>query len=163
MVIADLAHPDLVDADIRCPTKEAFFSKIVDFLCEKGRLHDKNEALQALLDREKNGSTGIGNGVAVPHARLVKLTEVILYVGISKQGIDFSSVDRKPAKIIVLLLSPVSDIGTSLKILANIARMINDRYFTDQLLRVSTDDELYSVLKQSSHDRQTSYALKDHA
>ena len=163
MIIADLAHLDLVDADLRCSSKESFFSQIVDSLCEKGRLQDKNEALQALLDREKNGSTGIGNGVAVPHARLANLSDVIFYVGISKQGIDFSSLDKKPAHIIVLLLTPVSDIGTSLKILANIARMINDKYFTDQLMRVSTDEELYTVLKQSSHDRKTTYALKDRA
>jgi mannitol/fructose-specific phosphotransferase system IIA component (Ntr-type) len=163
MVISDLVSLDLVDVNLKSTSKEAALSEIVDFLYEKNKIRNKQPVLQALLDREKHGTTGIGNGVAVPHARLENLTEVILLVGTSQQGIDFSSADGEPVRIILFLLAPVSDIGTSLKILANIARMINDRYFTKKLLQASTNEELYKILKQSSHDRKTSYALKDQA
>jgi mannitol/fructose-specific phosphotransferase system IIA component (Ntr-type) len=163
MVISDLVYLDLVDVHLKSVTKEAAISEIVDFLSEKNKIGNKQAVLQALLDREKHGTTGIGNGVAVPHARLEHLSEVILFVGTSRKGIDFSSVDGKPVRIILFLLAPVSDIGTSLKILANIARMINDRYFTKQLLQASSNEELYHILKQSSHDKETSFALKDQA
>jgi fructose-specific phosphotransferase system IIA component len=163
MVIADLVHMNSVNANLKSLKKEDVFSEIADALYESKNIQDKNAAVNALLDREKHGTTGIGNGVAVPHARLETLSEAVLYVGISKQGIDFSSLDGKPARIIILLLAPVSDIGTSLKILANIARMINDRYFTNQLMQASTNEELYNILKQSSHDKETAYTLKDHS
>ena len=163
MVIADLVNVNSVNADLKSLNKEDVFSEIVGALYENKMIKDKNTALNALLERENHGSTGIGNGVAVPHARLETLTEALVYVGISKQGIDFFSLDGKPARIIILLLAPVSDIGTSLKILANIARMINDRYFTNQLMQASSNEELYRILKQSSHDKETSYAFKDHA
>ena len=81
------------------------------------------EVLQALLDREKNGSTGIGKGVAVPHARFESLSESVLFVGISKQGVDFASLDNRPVRVFMVLLSPISDTGTSLKILAGIAAL----------------------------------------
>ena len=163
MVIADLVSANSVNANLKSVNKEDVFSEIADALYESKKIQDKRVALHALLDREKHGTTGIGNGVAVPHARLETLSEAVLYVGISKHGIDFSSLDGKPARIIILLLSPVSDIGTSLKILANIARMINDRYFTNQLMQASSNEELYNILKQSSHDKETAYAFKDHA
>lgn len=163
MVIADLVGMNLVNADLKSLNKEDVFSEIVNALYDSKKIQDKNAAVSTLLAREKHGSTGIGGGVAVPHARLDSLSEAVLYVGISKQGIDFASLDGKPARIIILLLSPVSDIGTSLKILANIARMINDRYFTNQLMQASSNEELYNILKQSSHDKETAYAFKDQA
>jgi fructose-specific phosphotransferase system IIA component len=159
MVIADLVTTDSVNANLASVDKEGVFSEIADALCANQKIQDKNAVVNALLEREKHGTTGIGNGVAVPHARLETLSEAVLYVGISKQGIDFSSLDGKPARIIILLLSPVSDIGTSLKILANIARMINDRFFTNQLMQAGTKEELFNILKQSSHDKATTYAL----
>jgi fructose-specific phosphotransferase system IIA component len=162
MVIADLVSANLVNASLKSANKESVFAEIADALYQNGKIADKNAVLRALLEREKHGTTGIGNGVAVPHARLETLTESVLYVGISKQGIDFSSLDGKHARIIILLLSPVSDIGASLKILANIARMINDRYFTNQLMQASSNEELYNILKQSSHDKETAYAFNDH-
>ena len=163
MVIADLVSADLVNANLVSSDMEGVFSEIVNTLYANRQIADKTEALNALLEREKHGSTGIGNGVAVPHARLETLAKSVLYVGISKKGIDFSSLDQKPARIIILLLAPVSDIGSSLKILANIARMINDRYFTNQLMQASSNEELYNILKQSSHDKETAYAFKDHS
>jgi len=161
MVIADLVDASLLNANLVSSDKEGVFSEIVNALYESKKIQDKNAAMSVLLEREKHGTTGIGNGVAVPHARLEALSEAVLYVGISKHDIDFSSLDGNPVRIIVLLLSPVSDIGTSLKILANIARMISDRYFTNQMMQASSNEELYNILKQSSHDKETSYALKD--
>jgi mannitol/fructose-specific phosphotransferase system IIA component (Ntr-type) len=163
MVISDLVYAESVNADLKSSTREAVFAEILDILVANNKINDKGPALQALLDREQHGTTGIGNSVAVPHARLESLSDPILFVGISKQGIDFASLDGNPARIIILLLAPVSDIGTSLKILANIARMINDKYFTNQLMQASTGQELYAVLKQSSHDKATAYAFKDHS
>jgi nitrogen PTS system EIIA component len=163
MVISDLVQSDLVDVHLKSATKEAALSEIVELLFSKNKIRNKQAVLQALLDREKQGTTGIGKEVAVPHARLANLPEVILFVGTSREGIDFSSVDGEPVRIILFLLAPVTEIGTSLKILANIARMINDRYFTKQLLQASTNEELYNILKQSNHDNEITYALKDQA
>ena len=161
MVISDLICFNMVNSDLKSQTREAVLSEMIDHLFSIRKIQDKNAVLQALLDREKNGSTGIGNGVAVPHARFENLSESVLFVGISKQGVNFDSLDNRPVRVFMLLLSPISDTGTSLKILANIARMVNDRFFTNRLMQASTDKDLYAILKQGSCDREPSTALQD--
>ena len=159
MLISELVQKKLVRAQLQSRTKDACISEIVGYIREVKTLPDENAVLLGLFEREKNGSTGIGNGIGVPHARIENLTEPILFFGISKEGIEFSALDGKPVNIVMLLLAPVTDIGNSLKILANLARMINDKYFTIQLLNVSSDEELYSILKKGSLDKERAHSL----
>ncbi|HQO38148.1 MAG TPA: PTS sugar transporter subunit IIA [Candidatus Omnitrophota bacterium] len=155
MVTADLARLNSVSADLHSSTKEGVFSEILGTLSACARVGDTQRILRSLLDREQQGSTGIGSGVAVPHARLEGLTEPVLFVGVSRQGIDFASSDRQPVHIVILLLTPVSEIGASLKILAHIARMVNDRYFISRIMQASTNEELFALLKESGSAMET--------
>lgn len=158
MVLSDLVHQNSVNADLRSRDMKGVFSEILDALTAARRIQDKQGVLHALLERESQGSTGIGSGVAVPHARIEGLSEPVLFIGVSKEGIDFASFDKQPVRIVMLLLAPASDIGKGLKILAAIARLVNDRYFTNRITQASSSDELYVILKQSVDGREVPVA-----
>jgi nitrogen PTS system EIIA component len=160
MLISDLIKQNLVCANLRSSDRDAVLSEILDFLARNQNFQDKDNILRALLERERNGSTGIGNGVAVPHARIDGLSESVLFVGVSQQGINFASLDSKPVRLVILVLSPVSQTGIGLKLLANIARLVNDKYFTSQMMNASTDEELFNILRQSSIDKEKSFLIK---
>jgi mannitol/fructose-specific phosphotransferase system IIA component (Ntr-type) len=159
--IATLVKENLVSADLISHTKDDVLSEIVDALYADNYIRDKRSVLQALLDRESQGTTGIGCGVAVPHARIQDISEVTLFVGISRHGIDFLSDDGEPVRILLLLLTPASDIGAGLKALANIARLVNNKDFTDNLIKASSDAELYNILKYSGEDQKAFAALNE--
>ncbi len=136
-------------------------SEILDRLYARKKIKNKEEILASILAREKIGSTGIGKGVAVPHARLESVEEMVLFVGISRQGIDFAALDGEPVHIIMLLLTPTSEMGSSLKTLAHIARMVNDKLFKEQLRQASTNDELFTLLKQGSLDKEQMLLIRE--
>ena len=93
MKISDFANRQLVQAHLKSHTKEEVISEIVDQISVCKKIKNKEEILEQILEREKQGSTGIGNGIAIPHARIEDLKEAVLFVGLSKRGIDFASVD----------------------------------------------------------------------
>lgn len=109
---------------------------------------DKIEA--AVLDRENVMATGIGHGVAVPHARMDGLSDPIVAVGLSNKGIDFDAPDDVPAKVVFFLLTPLHDEGAQLEILADIARTFSDTEAVEQLIQVSTYTEFLAFFKTQS-------------
>ena len=123
------------------------------------KIKKKWEILEQLLEREKRGSTGIGDGVAMPHARIEDLKDAIVFVGISRRGINFSSVDGRAVHIVVLFLTPLLESGLHLKILSMVATLLKDKVFTGQLMRCSTDDELYHALKRGGIEKESFIAL----
>lgn len=108
--------------------------------------------LQAVLTRESTMPTGIGNGVAVPHARIEGLQRPIVAIGLSASGIDFDAPDGEPSHVIVLILTPQTDDGVQLQILADIARTFSSPAARREFLSASSYTELLAVLKSTSHD-----------
>ena len=115
MKISDLIQKDLVSVNLKSHTAEGAIDEIVEHLYKNGKIEDKKEVLEALLKREKTGTTGIGAGAAIPHARLPQLKDPIVFVGVSKHEINFSSVDGRGVKLVVLFLTPLLETGLHLK------------------------------------------------
>jgi len=159
MRVSDFIDKNLVSSRLKFRTKEAVISEIVERLYKHKKIKDRKEILQALIEREKKGSTGIGNALAIPHARMEGLKEVIMFVGVSKRGIDFASVDGRPVCVIVLFLTPLTESGTHLKILSKLVATFGDRVFISKLINARTDEELYKVLKQGDTEKEGFFAL----
>jgi fructose-specific phosphotransferase system IIA component len=159
MRISELLNKNAVQANLKSNTKEGIFTEIVDSLLTQKKIKEKNLILKSLLQREQQGSTGIGNGVAIPHARIEVLKDVVFFVGLSKRGIDFSSIDKKPVHVIFLFLTPLSETGTHLKILSKLSTMLHSKSFVQQLRNASTNEELYLTLTQSRLDQEGFVAL----
>ena len=107
---------------------------------------DQAEILSSLLSREKMGSTGIGNGIAIPHGRISGLSQVMAIIITTKQGIEFDAIDNKPVDIFFAILVPEHEAETHLKALAGIARKLNDKEIVKAIRKANTKKEIVLAL-----------------
>ncbi len=126
--------------------KESVITELVDVLDAAGVLADRQQVLQAVLLREQMRSTGIGSGIAIPHGKCDAVSELVMAIGISPDGIDFQSVDDKPVKIVILLVSPSDQTGPHIQALARISRLMLDEQFRQQLEQADSPQQIYELL-----------------
>ena len=146
MQIMEFLSKKAILTDIRATKKEEVIKELVDALVAAGEIEKRcrNKLIDALMTRESLGSTAIGQGIAIPHAKSDCVDKLIAAFGLSKKGVDFDSLDGEPAYIFFLLVAPQDSAGPHLKALARISRLLKDKYFRDSL-RACTDDK--SILK----------------
>ncbi len=146
MKIMDFLSKNAVITDIKSVKKQDVINELVNALIDAGEIDLRHSVkiTEALMSREALGSTAIGQGVAIPHAKSDCITKLIAAFGLSKKGIDFDSLDGEPAYIFFLLLAPQDFAGPHLKALARISRLLKDKYFRDSL-RVCEDSK--SIIK----------------
>ena len=146
MLVMDFLSKKAIVMDIKATKKEEVIKELVDALVDAGDIEKRYRAklIDALMAREALGSTAIGQGIAIPHAKSECVDSLIAAFGLSKKGVDFDSLDGEPAYIFFLLVAPQDSAGPHLKALARISRLLKDKYFRDTL-RSSIDDK--SVLK----------------
>jgi len=135
MKIAEFLSPKAILTDLKSIKKEDIIKELVDVFIEAGEVgKDKRvKLIEALMSRESLGSTAIGQGVAIPHAKSECIKKLTAAFGISKKGVDFDSLDGEPVYIFFLLLAPQDSAGPHLKALARISRILKDKYFRDSL------------------------------
>ncbi len=146
MNIMDFLSKKAILTDIKSVKKEEIFGELVDALIAANEIEKRcrNKLIDALMTRESLGSTAIGQGIAIPHAKSDCVDKLIAAFGISKKGVDFDSLDGELAYIFFLLVAPQDSAGPHLKALARISRLLKDKYFRDSL-RACADDK--SILK----------------
>lgn len=142
MKIVDFLSKKAILADIKSAKKEEVVKELVDALVAAGDIekNNRNKIIDALMERESLGSTAIGQGIAIPHAKTDCVNKLVGAFGLSKKGVDFDSLDGEPAYIFFLLLAPQDSAGPHLKALARISRLFKDKYFRDSL-RACEDDK----------------------
>ncbi len=119
----------------------------------KGKIKVDSEAmLHVLLEREKLGSTGIGDGIAIPHGKLAGLDEMVVAFGRSREGIEFEAMDGKPVHLFFLLMAPENSAGQHLKALAKISRMLKDGAFRKNLLEAKMHDDLVRIIAEKDDE-----------
>lgn len=141
---AEFLSRSSIVADLKARDKEEVLREIVGRLAESGVISDGALALEVLLERERLGSTGIGEGIAIPHGKLPELKNVVAAFGRSAEGVEFESLDGEPVRIVFLLLSPESNASIHLKALARVSRMLKNRQFRKDLLEGSGVDEIHA-------------------
>ena len=146
MKIMDFLSKKAILTDIKSTKKEEVIKELVDALISAGEIEKRyrNKLIEALMTRESLGSTAIGQGIAIPHAKSDCVDKLIAAFGLSKKGVDFDSLDGELAYIFFLLVAPQDSAGPHLKALARISRLLKDKYFRDSL-RACTDDK--SIVK----------------
>jgi len=142
MKIMDFLSKKAILTDIKSSKKEDVIKELVDLLINSGEIEkrNRNKLVDALMSRESLGSTAIGQGVAIPHAKSDCVEKLVATFGLSRKGVDFDSLDGEPAYIFFLLVAPQDSAGPHLKALARISRLLKDKYFRDSL-RACTDDK----------------------
>lgn len=143
MELLTVLSPDLMNVELRGETKEEIIEELLDLLMKSGKILDREKALQSLLEREERMSTGIQDGVAIPHAKTDAVTEMVACVGLKPGGMDFQSLDGRPSQIFIMTLSPTSGSGPHVRFLASVSRLLQDEEAREALLGSSEPEELY--------------------
>jgi PTS system nitrogen regulatory IIA component len=151
--IADLVDEESIIEDIKARDKQGVLREFADLLMKSGKYKDGDGLVRVLAAREALGSTGIGDGVAIPHAKLPGLGGIAMAFGRSKEGVDFDSLDGGPAKLFVLLLAPEDAPGEHLKALARISRMMKDGNLRDSLLKAPDKGAIRRLLSMEEDHR----------
>lgn len=141
-------RPELVILDLQTKGVERTLSGLVHHLADCGVIDDEGPVLDALLERETAQSTGIGGGVAIPHAVYPELDSTVIALALSRAGVEFRSLDNQPVHTFFLLLSPPAQSGRHIKLLARIARLMRQPDFMEQLLSASTSEEVIEQIRQ---------------
>ncbi len=140
-----------IKLDLQASEKQDILKELVDILADVKDIGDKKLILKALLERESLGSTGIGQGIAIPHGKTDKVKELISVLAISKKGVNFEALDGEPVYIFFLLVAPKDAAGPHLKALAQISRMLRDTYFCDLLRRCETTEQVYELIRKEEN------------
>jgi len=146
MKISELLDPQAIVADMQAKDKEKALVELAESLisCEPSLDHDA--VIAVLQEREKLGSTGIGDGVAIPHGKLAGIPELKLVFGRSHTGVDFESMDGQPAYLFFLLIAPEESVGVHLKTLARISKLLKDAVVRKKLLEAPDQQAIYQVI-----------------
>ena len=149
MKIMDFLCQEAIILDLKAQDKESAVNEMVDALTKLKKIKNSKEAIEALMQREKLGSTGIGQGVAIPHSRCDFIKEQIAMLAISKKGVEFSALDGNPVNIIFLLLCPGDSKGEHLQAMAKISKMLKDKYLRKAVLEANTTQDVLSIIQKA--------------
>jgi len=147
MNIQDLLSASRVNFNLQASTKLAVINELIDILDADGKLSDKQQYKTAVLHRETEFSTGIGMGIAIPHAKDASVKEATLTLGISKEGVDYEALDGTAAHLFFLIAVPADSNDVHLKILAYISRKLMHQEVRDSLLSATNYDDVLAAFK----------------
>ena len=155
MKIMDFLSPGAVNADLQATNKKDIIKELAGLLVKSGEIKDKDKdkMVKVLLEREALGSTGIGQGIGIPHGKFAGVRRLIGACGISRKGVDFESLDGEPVYIFFLLVAPEDSAGPHLKALARVSRLLKDKYFRDTLKAAKDEKALIKILKQEDQKK----------
>lgn len=146
MDLADIITPQMVIPELSSQDKVSVLAELVQPLVECNQKLDKDHLVKILLEREKLGSTGIGEGIAIPHGKVENLDQMMISCGRSSHGVNFDSMDGQPAHLFFLLVAPESSTGAHLKTLAMLARMLKNPTFREGLLAAEGVGEIHQLI-----------------
>ncbi len=146
---------DYIDlACIRVPLeavdKRSAINELVDLLSDAGRASDGDALKQAVWTREQTRTTGIGQGLAIPHGKSTGVEDLAIAIGKPAEPMDFEAIDSKPVKLIILLASPPNRTSDHIYALAHISRLMNVEEFREQIYAAETAEEIYDLLRKQS-------------
>ena len=152
MKLSELIEEVNVIPELKAKDKKGVLEELADTIVNHEPLLDKSALVKVLLERERLGSTGIGDGVAIPHGKFHGISHPIISFGRSRKGLDFESMDGEPAYLFFLLVAPENSASIHLKALAKIARILKNRTFRKDLLDAPTRKELYQTIIQNDEE-----------
>jgi fructose-specific phosphotransferase system IIA component len=146
MNLKKILNTNLVELDLKGNSKQEIIENLLDILVKTGKVKDRALALEALLERETKMSTGLQQGVAIPHGKTDSVNELLACVGIRRDGVDFEALDGILSKIFIMTLSPLTRSGPHVQFLADISRVLTSEGMREKLITADTKEELISLL-----------------
>ena len=152
MEINDLLVPEGVVADLKATSKKQALQDLAKRAADVSGLHER-AIFDVLMERERLGTTGVGNGIAIPHGKLASLDRLHGLFARLEQPIDFHAIDERPVDLIFVLLAPENAGADHLKALARISRLLRNNGICDKLRGTDSSEALFAILTESQEDR----------
>jgi len=137
---------NLIDLELQGKNKNEIISELVELLSKSRKIRNKKLFFKAMLEREKLGSTGIGNGVAIPHAKSEGVGDFIIAFARKDTGIDFGALDGEKTYLFFALASSKNEVGGHLKVLAEISHLVRDKFIVELLRRAQNKKEILKII-----------------
>lgn len=148
MRICDILKKDKIIPALKGKTKNEVVNELVDLFKEDDRVRDVESMRQAVHEREKIMSTGVGKGFAIPHAKSNSVSDIIAAFGKLEESIDFQALDGHPVNLVFLLVGKENLVGPHIKLLSRISRMMNKDEFRESIAKASTAEEIYRLFEE---------------
>jgi len=146
MKLSKFCDESFVSFDLKSTTKEAVIEELVDLGAHSPLVKDRDELLRDIINRENMVTTGIGYGVAFPHAKTKATKGIVIAFGRSEKGIDFDAMDKKPVHVFFLIAAPEDAIGAHLNVMARLSYIMKSAENRQSLMTVSSPGELLAIL-----------------
>jgi len=151
MKILDVLDNEAILIDLKSKDKIGILNELVEPAARITGI-DHKEMVQVLMERERLGSTGIGGGIGIPHGKLKNLDKLVLGFGLSREGVDFESMDGRPTHIFFLLITPEHSTDLHLKLLARVSRLLKKEPLKEMLMKAKSADEVVSIIGEDDDD-----------
>ena len=148
MKITSILTEDLIKVNIPGETKDDVINAIIDLAATSQKIKDIEKVRQAIFEREKIMSTGVGKGFAIPHGKTDAVTDIVAAFGVTEKPIDYQSLDHEPVRLLFLLIGKDSLVGAHIKLLSRISRLMNKEELRTKLLEASDSAEILQILKE---------------
>jgi fructose-specific phosphotransferase system IIA component len=148
MALIKLIDEKIVKIPLTSQYKPEVIRELVNILMDAKTIDSADEVLEAIRKREEKSSTGLEDGIAVPHAKTNKVKTLAMAIGISPRGIDFDSMDGKPSQLFFMLLAPLDQSGPHLEALAEIAKLARSRTFCQTLINAKSAREVVNIFNE---------------
>ena len=148
MKIVEFLNEKAITANMTANSKEAALRELVDVLARAEGIKNKEDLVEVLLGRESLGSTGIGQGVGIPHAKTNAVKKLVAALGVCPQGVNFDALDGEPVHIFFLLVAPEDSAGPHIKGLARISRLLKDKYFRESLKQLTDEKTILKLIRE---------------
>ncbi len=152
MKLTDILQQDQIIPELKSRAKRAVMEELCQCLINGRPELDLKSLMEVLIERERLGSTGIGDGIAIPHGKLASLDHLLLAFGRSLDGVDFDSLDGKPAHLFFLVVAPEDSAGIHLKALARISRLLKSNVVRTELMEARDAQEIYQIIQAQDEE-----------
>ena len=146
MKIDEILTKESVIADLLGDNKVEVIKEMTQCLKKNNFIKNDQALFETLMEREKLGSTGIGENVAIPHGKSDEVTQIITVLARSKKGVEFESLDQKPVHFVCMVIAPAHSTGQHLKVLARVSRIFKNQGIREEILEAENSDTIYSIL-----------------
>lgn len=148
MRLSEFLRPDCILVPLSSTDKASALTELSELLAARHNLQDVGALTQAVLERERKMTTGLGHGIAVPHARIPGIGELKLVIGIARPGLDYSAIDRKPVELLILCVTPPDQPALHIQALGRISRMLTDESLRSSIKAAPDAAAVHAIITQ---------------
>lgn len=148
MKISDILNADVIAVNLEAADKEDALKKVIALAANSKKILDIEKVSETIHEREKLVSTGVGKGFAIPHGKTDAISDIVAAFAITKEPIDFDSIDGEPVRFIFLLVGKETLLNTHIKLLSRISRLMNKDEFRDRLLEAKSSEEVLNIFRE---------------